>query len=398
MGTATSDGVIKGFVHPDFVDPVAAFAKEFAHADMGGAALSVMQHGETVVDVWTGTTDIAGTNPWCEDTLAMSFSTTKGVASMALHLLVDRGLVAYDQPVASYWPDFGASGKEHITIREMMTHRAGLHDARHLVDSPRALLDAEAMTKLVVSQAPDPMAQETSGYHAVTYGWLVGGVVRAVTGRSLTQFVQDELAGPLGVDGLHIGAPMSQRHRIAPLIPLPTPKDQQRIKKLTGWMQKSQRLERFVDALLVEDFDDLIYDPDLSLADTEMAAVNGFLNARSLARMYSILANGGVVDGQRFLSQSTIDDLGQIQVRSRDYVIQIPMLWRTGFHRAFVTGRHQPKRGFGHFGYGGSGGWADLDTGMSIGFTLNKLSVTTPMADMRLAKIGGAAWKAAQSR
>jgi len=388
--------MINGYVHPDFAGAVQAFSKEFVGEEMGGASLAVMHKDEMVVDVWTGLADTAG-RPWERDTLAMCFSTTKGVTSMALHLLVDRGLVSYEEPVATYWPEFGQNGKENITIRELMTHRAGLHQVRGLVSDVRQLLDSEAMIKMLAACPPDPRRTETSGYHAISYGWLVAEVVKRVTGQSLTDFVRHELAGPLGCDGLYIGAPLTERHRIAPLAPVPTETERAKAKRLAERLSRFRAMKPFVDALLVDDFDLLFTDTGSPLADTEMGAVNGFFTARSLATMYAILANGGEVAGRRYLSQATVDDLTRTQVRTRDYVLKIPMRWRTGYHRAFTTGR-QPKAGLGHFGYGGSGAWADPLTGMSVALTLNKLAISTPVADVRLAKIGGAALDAAQQR
>jgi CubicO group peptidase (beta-lactamase class C family) len=387
--------MIDGYVHPNFAGAVSVFADIFAGADMGGASLALTHRGEVVADVWTGSVGAAGSAPWQRDTIAMSFSTTKGVASMALHLLVDRGLVNHDEPVATYWPDFAQASKDAITVRELMTHRAGLHAARGLVEHTSDLLDADAVAKTLAATAPDPRRMETSGYHAITYGWLVGEVVRRVTGQSLTDFVRQELADPLGADGLFIGVPTSERHRIAPLLPQPTEKERARSQKAPDALGRFKSLRPFVDALLVDDFEVLFLDPKSPLADTEMAAVNGFFTARSLAAMYGILANGGEYGGRRYLQQSTVDDLSRVQVTTRDYVLQIPMKWRTGYHRAFTTGR-QPKAAFGHFGYGGSGAWADPETGLSVALTLNKLSLTTPVADVRLAKIGGAALQLAR--
>jgi CubicO group peptidase (beta-lactamase class C family) len=389
--------MVDGFVHPDFANTVEVFRKQFDKPGAGGAALALAHRGELVADVWIGSTDQAGTQPWQPDTVAMSFSTTKGVASTALHLLADRGLLSYDEPIATYWPEFGAAGKESITIRDLMTHRAGLHRARELVSDVKDLLDHRAMAARLAALPADDRRTRSSGYHAITYGWMVSELVVRITGITLADFVRDEISSPLGADGLFIGIPPAERHRIAPLFPVNTPEDRARFQKILAFFDRFDRTRPFAEAMLVDDFDTLFEGPDPLIADTEMAAVNGFFTARSLARMYGAIANGGEFEGRRILDAATIAEFSRTQVFTRDYVIFFSMRWRTGFHRAFTFGR-QPPRGFGHFGFGGSGAWADPDTGLSVALTLNRVATTTPVADIRLARIGGAAWKAARRR
>ncbi len=314
-----------------------------------------------------------------------------------MHVLADRGLVAYDEPVATYWPEFGVAGKESITVRELMTHRAGLHRVYGLVPEAKDLLDHRAMAALLAALPADGRRARTSGYHAITYGWLVSELVLRVTGTTLADFVRDEIAAPLGADGLFIGLPQAERHRLAPLFPETTPEDRARFPKILAFFNRFDRTRPFAEAMLVDDFDTLYEGADPLITDTEMAAVNGFFTARSLASMYGAIANGGVFGGRKILDAATIEEFSRIQVFTRDYVILLPMRWRTGFHRAFTFGR-QPPRGFGHFGFGGSGAWADPDTGLSVALTLNRVVTTTPVADIRLARIGSAAWKAARRR
>lgn len=389
--------MVEGFVHPDFADVVKVFRKQFAKPGAGGASMALAHRGEMVADVWMGSIDEAGTRPWQSDSVAMSFSTTKGVASTALHMLVDRDQLSYDDPVADHWPEFGAAGKGDLTIRDVMTHRAGLHRARDLVTDASDLLDQRGMAAILAGLPPDSRRTRTSGYHAITYGWLVSEIVLRVSGRTLAEFVQTEIAEPVGADGLYIGLPPAERHRIAPLFPVDTVESRARLPKIVAFLSRFARTRPFVDAMLVSDFDSLFAGDDPPITDTEMAAVNGFFTARSLARMYGAIANGGTFNGQRILSPEAIADFSRTQVTGRDYVILLPMRWRTGYHRAFTFGR-QPPTGLGHFGFGGSGAWADLDSGLSVALTLNKMSVSTPVADVRLARIGGAAWKAAKRR
>ncbi|RLE22873.1 MAG: esterase, partial [Actinobacteria bacterium] len=164
----------------------------------GGAAVAVYHHGELVVDAWTGQRDAAGT-PWESDTMAMSFSTTKGVVATVVHRLVDSGQLSYNEPVATYWPEFAAAGKEKITLRHLLTHQAGLHQVRTLVESTEGMLDWDDMVAVLAAQPPTWDVGSRSGYHALTYGWLVGEVIRRVTGLTVNEAVQREVAEPLGV-------------------------------------------------------------------------------------------------------------------------------------------------------------------------------------------------------
>jgi len=221
--------------------------------------------------------------------------------------------------------------------------------------------------------------------------------VLRITGQTLTQFVQAEIAEPLGADGLFIGLPEAERTRMAPLFPTSTAKQKERFPALVRFLNRFERTRPLADAMLVPGLDDLFEGPNPPIADTEMAAINGFFTARSLAKMYGAIANGGEFEGNRILGSDTIADFARTQVTTRDYVIFLSMRWRTGFHRAFTTGR-QPQNGFGHFGFGGSGGFADLDTGVSVALTLNRVTTTTPVADIRLARIGAAALKVGRRR
>ena len=163
----------------------------------GGAALCVYHRGECVVDTWGGVRNREG-DPWERDTLALSYSTTKGVASTLLHILVDRGLVDYDAPVAEYWPEFAAAGKDSITVRQVMCHEAGLYDVRGMIDHARRMLDWAYMTEVLAAARPAHEPGATHGYHGLTYGWLVGEIVERVSGMSFSEFLARELAEPLG--------------------------------------------------------------------------------------------------------------------------------------------------------------------------------------------------------
>lgn len=320
----------------------------------------------------------------------MSFSTTKGIASTVVHRLVDRGELSYDEPLSSWWPAFGTDDKRHVTLRLLMSHQAGLHRIRGVVPTAEELLDHRAVADLVAAQESRRPNRGGTGYHALTYGWLIAGLVERITGRSFGATVRRELTEPLGLDGCFIGTPDSEWHRVAELFPplperLGTPKMAERI-------AANRRTRYLAEALLIDGWERMVFDhEDRRILATEMPAANGVFTARSLARVYAALATDGTVDGVEVLSRETLREAGRVQHRGRDYVLGLPMRWRLGYHQAFTAGRPAPKA-FGHYGYGGSGAWADPESGLSLAFVTNRLgSVTTPIGDIRLPRLTAAA-------
>ncbi len=377
--------IIDGYVHPAFADVAERFRKMFRRSGSGGGALAVRLRGEPMVDVWAGHADRHGEVPWTADTMAMSFSTSKGVAATVMHRLADRGELDYDQRVAHYWPEFAAAGKQDITVRQLMSHQAGLHDIESLVDSVDDLLDHELLERRLAAAAPHPAPGTAPGYHGFTFGWLMSGLARAITGMDMQDLVQQELAEPLKTDGLHIGADEQIAARAAPLIFA----NWGPIRALGTQGHRTKWTSRLQQAFYVEDFDELLEDPSGQMLAAQMPAVNGVFTARALATMYGALANGGTIDDVELLSRRTVHEAGRVQTRDRDYILGLKMRWRLGYHQAF-TGARSPRRAFGHFGFGGSGGWADPSTGISLGFVTNRLgTATTPMADARLIRLGG---------
>lgn len=367
----------------------------------GGSAVTVYHLGEPVVDLWGG--QRTEEDEWHDDTVAMCFSTTKGVASTALHILADRGLVGYDEPVATYWPEFAANGKAAITVRHVLTHSSGLHRIRSIVDSGARLHDWEHMTEALAAAAPAYEPGSRHGYHALTYGWLVGEIVRRVSGSGIAEFVDAEIARPLDCDGLYIGLPPSERHRVAPLGPLSMPRSNnatirrmeknigKQMGKVVSALPGPVNTRRLVNALAPRNVEEALLGP--GVMDAAIPAANGFFTARSLARMYAMLAGGGVLDGVRLLSEERIRMISEVQREGRDHVLVMPMDWRLGYHRVFTT-RGPVRTAFGHFGFGGSGAWADPERDLAIGFVCNRGS-GTPVGDLRIMELGAAAVKAA---
>ncbi|HWC38246.1 MAG TPA: serine hydrolase domain-containing protein [Acidimicrobiales bacterium] len=385
-----------GYAHPDF-ESVASTFRDQLRRTTGGAAVAVYHRGELVVDLWGGRRNDEG-DPWRSDTLAMCFSTTKGLTSTALHILADRDLVDYDAPVATYWPEFAQAGKETITVRHLLSHSAGLHRIRSVIDGAYRMLDWDYMVDALARAAPAYVPGTATGYHALTYGWLVGEVVRRVSGKPLELFVQDEVATPLAADGLLLGCPETERHRVAPLRPIGHltfgNRSARRAQKMVGaQVGRLASLVRFplnprrmINALAPRGVEDVLTSREVM--DASIPAANGFFTARSLARLYAMIAGQGTLDGARLLSPATITEAGRIQSWRRDLVLVMRMRWRLGYHLVGTT-NGVLRQAFGHFGFGGSGGWADPSRQLSLAMVCNRGS-GTPIGDMRLLQLGAA--------
>lgn len=361
---------VRGAADPSFRAVVRAFGQLFRHPRFGGGALAVYLDGVPVVDVWTGWSDRRGTRPWTADTGAVVFSATKGLASTVIHRLADRGLIDYEAPVAEYWPEFGANGKADITVRDVMRHRAGLSQLGRVTTVE--LLDHELMEQRVAAARPG-LFRGRPAYHALTYGWLLAGLARAVTGSGMRDLFRSELADPLGVEGLHLGRPPAS----APTQPARI------IGPQGGWRNPVfDVIAPQVAALPFSGGFGAMYFPgmrsmvqgDMPLLDSEMASANGVVTARALARLYGAIANGGELEGTRFLSPALVDGLTARPSWHPDGAMLMPMSFHLGYHGLPVAG---VLPGFGHVGLGGSVGWADPASGLAFGYVHNRL--LTPM-------------------
>ncbi len=397
--------MLNGSIHPDFRDVGRTLERLIPRSGKGGAAVCVYHRGEKVVDAWGGTRDEDG-HPWEESTLSLSYSTTKGVASTLMHILVGRGLMDYEDPVAEVWPEFGQNGKGQITLRQLMCHEAGLYDIRSMLDHARHMTDWDYMCRVLAEARPAHKPGRANGYHALTYGWLVGELIRRLTGKPFAEALQTELAGPLDVDGLYIGLPEDQLSRRAKLI-LPEIMNMggDGIERLERWARGMRRLLRFspvrldpaemAAALVPRGMEDVDFN-DESFVRASIPAANGMFTARSLARMYAMLANDGEIDGVRLIDREAVWRATEVQNRTMGRVIPFPMHWRLGYHRVPTLGFAMPN-GFGHFGFGGSGAWADPDRELAVALTLNS-GVGTPFGDLRMVRLGTSAARCAQRR
>jgi len=390
--------LIHGTVEPSFWLVARALDRQVRRGG-GGAAVCVYHRGRKVADLWAGERDAFG-HAWASDTMAMSFSTTKGVVATALHVLADRGQIAFEDRVAKFWPEFAQAGKASITLRDVLSHRAGLPQVRPLLDRPERILDWEYMTEALAEASPQLAPGGPCAYHAFTFGWLAGEILRRVTGQPVGEAVRSLVAEPLGLDGCYIGAPAEAKRRAATLI---RPKGGGVVGLIASkrLMSALDRVYRTVgipisplliqSALLPGDVGELFFEP--RILDTPIPSANGLFTARSLARVYALLAEGGTLDGVRLLSRRSVTRASQVQTRERDRVLLLPMHWRLGYHSAFTT-RGRIRTGFGHFGYGGSGAWCDPEQRLAVAMVTNQVA-GGPFGDVRIARLGAAAVRCA---
>jgi CubicO group peptidase (beta-lactamase class C family) len=397
---------LNGLIHPRFRAVENTLKKQLKNYP-GGAAVCVYHHGECVVDMWGGYSDENNT-PWRKDTMAPSFSTTKGVASTLLHIFADRGLIDYEAKVADYWPEFGQAGKHDISVRHVLAHQSGLYHIRQMIDHADRMLDWEHMISAIEQTPPAHPPGERTGYHGLTYGFIVGEIIQRVSEGNFSELVQSEIAEPLGLDGLYIGAPEIALERAAQLIfPRATNKLTQTsvghyLELYAAWVSRLLR-KRGIDLDLSSIFDALapngISRFDFGSPETLRVAIpagNGLFTARSLARMYAMLANEGELDGVRLLSGNTVKEASTKQeTTGKHSVIPFDMRWRLGYH-GIITTRGFPKNGFGHFGFGGSGAWADSSQNLAVALIVNS-GLGSPFGDTRTARISGAALACARS-
>ena len=356
---------IQGSCDPRFERVREAFADNFSERGEAGASLCLIVDGETVLDLWGGRADAEGARAWQRDTIANVYSSTKGVAALAAAMLADRGLLDVEAPVAEYWPEFARAGKDAITVRQLLTHEAGLAGIdEELPDL--GVLDWDYMIGAIERQAPLWTPGEGLGYHAVTYGWLVGEVIRRITGKTCGEFVSDEIAVPLGVD-FFIGLPASEDARTADMIPpesgnpIEPPEPNSLAAKALGFV--NPRVAGTVNSR--------------EWRAAELPAANGHGNARALARIYAAMARGGELDGVRLLSPEGVAAASTHAVTDDDLVLGFPVKRALGFLISLPGGRYEwgpSPNTYGHSGAGGSLGFADPDAGIGFGYVMNQMS------------------------
>jgi CubicO group peptidase (beta-lactamase class C family) len=354
---------IHGHVAPGYEAVRAAFEANFERHDDVGAACCLYREGESVVDLWGGLADPATGRAWQRDTLQIVFSATKGVTAICVNWLAERGKLDLDAPVASYWPEFGAKGKDGIPLRWVLSHRAGVP----VVDDELTLdevLDWDPVIAAIADQVPCWEPGTAHGYHVRSFGWILGEVVRRVSGKSIGRFFADEIAGPLGLD-LYIGLPERELARCARLLPPEGgPVD---FAKLLGEESLTARALGGPSDLFA--YDDMWNHPELLMA--EMPSSNGVGDARSLARLYAACI--GEVDGVRLLSPETVEAASSVHSEGPDKVIVQPMRFGLGFTLPPQLAPGCGERAFGHPGAGGALAFADPEAEIGFGYVMNQM-------------------------
>lgn len=364
---------IDGSVEPGFDRVRGAFARNFTeHGDVG-AGFCLYVEGSKVVDLWGGTADPASCKPYTEDTLQLVFSSTKGATALCANLLAQPGTLDIDAPVATYWPEFAQAGKEHIPVRWLLCHKAGLPT----VDARLSFEEVLAWDPLIAAlerQAPLWEPGDGHGYHAVTFGHLVGEVVRRITGTSLGTFFAREVAGPLSLE-FWIGLPEIEEHRVAPIIGELVPKstdDPERRKAIERFVGPDSLLGRAVSVNGAIPDTSLFNRPDLHAA--ELPAANGITNARSLARMYAGMV--GTVPGgpaHPLLAREQIDAARTCQTKGADRCLFFNTTFGLGFFTSSPFAPYGSPGSFGHAGAGGSVGFADPEHQIGFGYVMNTM-------------------------
>ena len=389
----SQDGEVEigGTVAPGFEGVREAFARNFTENGEVGAGFSLVHDGRTVVDLWGGVADTATGAPYTDDTLQLVFSTTKGATAICANLLAQRGELDLDAPVTEYWPEFGGAGKGDVPVRWLLGHRAGLP----YVNAPLELAEALAWDPAVEALAAmEPLWEPGTahGYHAVTYGWLVGEVVRRISGRSLGRYFADEVAAPLGLE-FWIGLPDDQQARVAPLTNRGLAPVSEGAEGNEGLSDLVSQIEKFLGpgsmlALALGGGSTMPFigngvfnRPEVRAA--EVPAANGVTNARSLARMYA--ATVGPVEGTDagpLLSAEQVQAAATTQTKGADKVLMFETTFGLGFMTSSEFSPYGSRASFGHAGAGGSVGFADPENGLGFGYVMNR-TMTNMSGDPR---------------
>ena len=353
---------IHGFCDEKFSAVRDAFANNFAEKGEVGASVALTVEGEYVVDLWGGHRDRAQSQPWEEDTIVNVYSTTKTMAALCALVLADRGEIDFNAPVAKYWPEFAQNGKENVQVRHFMSHSAGLSG----MDEPMVgedIYDWDKMVDALARQAPWWEPGSASGYHALTQGHLIGEVVRRVTGKTLGQFFQSDIAHPLGAD-FYIGTPEAHFARIGELIP-PT-------------AGLAEQTGGDADSISARTFKNPAANANLSGTSgwrkAEIPAANGHGNARSVVRAQTAVANGGSAFGVELLSAEGARRIFEEQTSGKDLVLGVPIRFGMGYGLTSPLMPMGPNEHIAYWGgWGGSTIVVDQDAHLCASYVMNKM-------------------------
>ena len=339
------------------------FAQNITSGEDVGASFAVSIDGEMVIDIWGGHIDTKRQIPWQKDTIVNVYSSTKTMSFLCALVLSDRGLLEFDAPVANYWPEFAQNGKQGVLVWHFMAHAAGLSGLDEKV-SLEDLYDWDRITGLLAAQAPWWEPGTASGYHAFTQGYLIGELVRRVTGKSLGRFFREEIAEPLEAD-FYIGVPESEFHRIGNVIPADTPTD---TSALDGKKSIAARTFNNPSGGSAKN------SWTTGWRKAEIPAANGHGNARAIARLQSPLACGGSAFGVTLMSEATAKSALTERIAGKDLVLRVPLRFGLGFglNSELVPMSPNPNTGY-WGGWGGSSVLVDQDARVSASFVMNKM-------------------------
>lgn len=376
---------VHGSCDPKFQQVRQEFEKNFRERGEVGASICVKVRGETVVDLWGGVARQDTQAPWKEDTVSIVFSSTKGATALCAHILVSRGKLDLDAPVAKYWPEFAQAGKANIPVKMLLNHQAGLPAVRTPLPQG-AYANWDLWVNALAKEEPFWEPGTRNGYHALTIGWLVGEVVRRVSGKSLGTFFKDEVATPLGLD-FWIGLPEDKEPRVAPMIEAAPDTNSLLYKELItkGSLASLAILNSGGYMGVKAEFD------TRAAHAAEIGGAGGITNARGLAGMYAPLSCGGSLKGVQLVNSDTLARMGSVaSATGKDAVLVLPTRFALGFMKS-MDNRQAPagiqesaiisEAAFGHVGAGGSLGFADPAAEMSFGYTMNRMGAGTLLTD-----------------
>jgi CubicO group peptidase (beta-lactamase class C family) len=353
-------GLSEGFATEQFQGVRDLFDQHLAEGKDLGASVAVHHRGEVVVDIWGGYCDTARTVPWGRDTIVNVWSSTKTMTFLAALMLMDRGELDFDEPVATYWPQFAANGKADVRVRHLLAHSAGLSGWTEAL-KPEDLADWERCTSALAAQAPWWTPGSQSGYHAVTQGYLLGELVRRITGQSFGTFFRTEIAEPLGAD-FHIGLSEADEPRVSLVVPPPLP-------DFSGLDPSSIMVRTLTSPAL-----NATYPHHRWWRAAEIPAANGHGNARSVALIQSIITNGGETAGRRFLRRESVERVFQTEADGTDLVLGVPMRFGAGYGLGSETVPLGPRACF-WGGFGGSVIIMDQDSELTVSYMMNQMEV-----------------------
>ena len=366
---------VEGYCAPAFAEVRAEFERNFEAREEVGAGVSVWFEGKQVVDLWGGLADLETGRAWSADTMTVVFSSTKGLAAICMHLLIDRGLLEVDAPVARYWPEFAANGKAAITVGMVLSHQAGLPFWRDKMPAG-GLLDWDCATQALAAQAPVWEPGTCHGYHGMTIGFLEGELLRRVTGMTIGEFLRREVAEPLGAD-VWIGLPPGDEGRVA------------RVYLKSDWDPNSDMYRKLTAEpnwygwQMVGNDGGYVSDESINARKTHAAqapAIGGIASARGLARAYAPLSLDGAIDGVRLVRETALPGMRTVRSASScDLLLRLPTTFTLGFSktwgaRALGAGNHvvMGEQAFGTPGMGGSLGFADGEAKLAFGYVMNR--------------------------